>query len=212
MGELAGELALPVKRSWNESSRICQTKEETHLPILSHNYGSVTSISLGDDRACNREGLQRKTARDVRGAGCDSEPVTPISRVSSTSTGFCRAAVTEVGQRLAVDRCNVITPSPDGGFRVSHEYLRGSDLPPGTGLNVPPSLVPTETIKNYLPAAGVTFQSTTRRRRSSPLGTDHMPADRDACRAGCAVRLREELLGVMALHYCREPHHGVRPR
>jgi hypothetical protein len=27
---------------------------------------------------------------------------------------FLQAAVTEVGQRLAVDRCNVITPAPDG--------------------------------------------------------------------------------------------------
>ena len=34
---------------------------------------------------------------------------------------FLQATVTEVGQRLEVDRCNVITPSSDGGFRVSHE-------------------------------------------------------------------------------------------
>jgi len=30
-----------------------------------------------------------------------------------------QGAVTEVGQRLAVDRCNVVTPSPGGGFLVS---------------------------------------------------------------------------------------------
>src|SRR6185503_7156696 len=63
---------------------------------------------------------------------------------------FLQAAVTEVGQRLAVDRCNVITPSGDGGFRVSHEYLTDKSLTPGIGLNIPPSLVPSETIRNYL--------------------------------------------------------------
>src|SRR2546422_168436 len=46
----------------------------------------------------------------------DAESVIDIDR-------FLQTAVTEMGQRLAVDRCNVITPSPAGGFRVSHEYL-----------------------------------------------------------------------------------------
>ncbi|MFN7622948.1 MAG: hypothetical protein ACK5RS_07340, partial [Acidobacteriota bacterium] len=36
---------------------------------------------------------------------------------------FLLGAVTEVGQRLGVDRCNIITPTPEGGYRVSHEYL-----------------------------------------------------------------------------------------
>src|SRR5215475_6726927 len=66
---------------------------------------------------------------------------------------FLQAAVTEVGQRLAVDRCNVITPSRDGGFRVSHEYLGDRDLTPGLGLNIPMSLVPIDTLKRYLPQA-----------------------------------------------------------
>ncbi|HMV51564.1 MAG TPA: hypothetical protein PKD31_27730, partial [Blastocatellia bacterium] len=66
---------------------------------------------------------------------------------------FLQAAVTEVGQRLAVDRCNVITPSPEGGFRVSHEYLGDHNLTPGLGLNIPSSLVPFESIKQYLPRA-----------------------------------------------------------
>src|SRR5215470_15326676 len=60
---------------------------------------------------------------------------------------FLQAAVTEVGQRLAVDRCNVITPAPDGGFRVSHEYLGDDRLTPGLGLNIPTTLVPLDTIK-----------------------------------------------------------------
>ena len=66
---------------------------------------------------------------------------------------FLQAAVTEVGQRLAVDRCNVVTPSPAGGFRVSHEYLGDSNLTPGLGLNIPAALIPLETIKQHLPKA-----------------------------------------------------------
>lgn len=46
VGELAGELALPVRRSWNDVFGIRSHREERHLPILSHNYGSVTAISL----------------------------------------------------------------------------------------------------------------------------------------------------------------------
>jgi hypothetical protein len=64
---------------------------------------------------------------------------------------FLQAVCSEVGRRLSVDRCNIITPSSDGGFLVSHEYLADQNLTPGMGLNVPPTLVPMETIKNYLP-------------------------------------------------------------
>ena len=120
---------------------------------------------------------------------------------------FLQSAVTEVGQRLGVDRCNVITPSADGGFRVSHEYLADHSLAPGTGLNIPPSLVPTETIKNYLPRGGRHFAI-------DDIQTAELPS---WVRATCqligtrAVLIapfvfRSELLGVMALHYCREPH------
>ena len=62
---------------------------------------------------------------------------------------FLQAAVTELGQRLAVDRCNVITPSPAGGFRVSHEFLGDESLTPGLGLNIPAALIPLDTIKKY---------------------------------------------------------------
>ena len=119
---------------------------------------------------------------------------------------FLQAAVTEVGQRLAVDRCNVITPSGDGGFRVSHEYLTDKSLTPGIGLNIPPSLVPSETIRNYLPRA--------RHFSIDDIYTANLPGwVRTTCQliGTRAVLLapfvfKDELLGVMGLHYCREPH------
>jgi two-component system, NtrC family, response regulator AtoC len=119
---------------------------------------------------------------------------------------FLQAAVNEVGARLEVDRCNIIIPSPGAGFRVSHEYRAVTGLAPGTGLNIPPSLVPSETIRSYLPRV--------RHFAINDVNTAELP---DWVRTAChligtrAVLLapfvfREELLGVIALHYCKEPH------
>lgn len=120
--------------------------------------------------------------------------------------GFLEAVVSEVGNRLSVDRCNIITPSNDGGFLVSHEYLADQNFAPGTGLNIPPSLVPVESIRNYLPRS--------RHFAINDILTAELPGwVRTACQLiGTRAVLiapfvvRDELLGVMALHYCREPH------
>jgi GAF domain-containing protein len=119
---------------------------------------------------------------------------------------FLQAAVTEVGQRLAVDRCNIITPSANGGLRVSHEYLGDEALTPGLGLNIPTTLVPFDTIKQYLPKA----------RHFSIDDTDspNLPLwVRTTCKLihtrsvlVAPFVFREELLGVMGLHYCNAPH------
>ena len=119
---------------------------------------------------------------------------------------FLQAAVTEVGQRLAVDRCNVITPSSDGGFRVSHEYRSDERLTPGLGLNIPTSLVPFDTIQKYLPRSRH-FSVDDTHSANIPLWV------RTACQLiGTRAVLiapfifRDELLGVMGLHYCHQPH------
>jgi Nif-specific regulatory protein len=120
---------------------------------------------------------------------------------------FLQTTVTEVGQQLTVDRCTVITPAESGGFRVSHEYRCDERLTPGVGLNIPVSLIPTESIKQYLP-------------RARPFSIDDIHTAnvpfwvRMACQLiGTRSVLvapfvfREELLGVMGLHYCHQPHH-----
>jgi len=119
---------------------------------------------------------------------------------------FLQAAVTEVGQRLEVDRCNVITPSPDGGFRVSHEYLGDGTLTPGLGLNIPSSLVPLDTIKQYLPRARH-FSVDDTQSANIPLWvrtTLQLIGTRSVLVAPFVYR--DELLGVMGLHYCHQPH------
>ncbi len=120
---------------------------------------------------------------------------------------FLQAAVTEVGQRLAVDRCNVITPSPDGGYRVSHEYLGDNNLTPGLGLNIPTTLVPFESIKKYLPGA--------RHYSVDDIYSANLPLWVRTTLQLIGTRsvlvapfiFRDELLGVMGLHYCHQPHH-----
>ncbi len=119
---------------------------------------------------------------------------------------FLQAAVTEVGQRLEVDRCNVITPSPDGGFRVSHEYLGDSNLTPGLGLNIPSSLVPFDSIKQYLPRARH-YSIDDTQSANIPLWvrtTLQLIGTRSVLVAPFVYR--DELLGVMGLHYCHQPH------
>lgn len=45
VGELAGELALPIKRSWNDLFNLDE-HEHQYKTLLSHDYGSVTSVSV----------------------------------------------------------------------------------------------------------------------------------------------------------------------
>jgi putative radical SAM enzyme (TIGR03279 family) len=45
VGELEQRLSLPVKRSWSEVLGLPEPRMRKELPILSHDYGSVTSIS-----------------------------------------------------------------------------------------------------------------------------------------------------------------------
>ena len=119
---------------------------------------------------------------------------------------FLQATVTEVGQRLEVDRCNVITPSSDGGFRVSHEYLGNSSLTPGLGLNIPSSLVPFDTIKQYLPRHRH-YSIDDTQTANIPLwvrSTLQLIGTRSVLVAPFVYR--DNLLGVMGLHYCQEPH------
>jgi predicted secreted Zn-dependent protease len=44
-GELTAELVLPIKRNWNELLGVHE-HEQVHRTILSHDYGSVTSVSV----------------------------------------------------------------------------------------------------------------------------------------------------------------------
>lgn len=119
---------------------------------------------------------------------------------------FLLGAVTEVGQRLGVDRCNIITPTPEGGYRVSHEYLGDTSLTPGLGLNIPAKLVPLDTIKRYLPQARH-YSIDDSNSAKVPLWvrtTLQLIGTRAVLVAPFVIR--NELFGVLGLHYCHHPH------
>jgi putative radical SAM enzyme (TIGR03279 family) len=46
VSELTSELVLPIKRGWNELLLRLDERQQVHRTILSHDYGSVTSISV----------------------------------------------------------------------------------------------------------------------------------------------------------------------
>ncbi len=129
----------------------------------------------------------------------DAESVIDIDK-------FLQTAVTEMGQRLAVDRCNVITPSPAGGFRVSHEYLGDESLTPGLGLNIPAALIPLDTIKKFLPKARH-YSIDDIKSANIPLWvktTCQLIGTRSALIAPFVQG--DELLGIIGLQYCHQPH------
>ncbi|HZS04330.1 MAG TPA: sigma 54-interacting transcriptional regulator [Blastocatellia bacterium] len=117
---------------------------------------------------------------------------------------FLQATVNEVGRRLGVDRCNIVMPTREGGFRVSYEYRADDQLRPGVGVNVPDYLIPKEKIREYLPQA-------------RPYAVDDITDSPIWIRTACQLIgtrsilivpfvHNNELLGVMGLHYCYEPH------
>jgi two-component system NtrC family response regulator/two-component system response regulator AtoC len=117
---------------------------------------------------------------------------------------FLQATVNEVGKRLGVDRCNIVTPTREGGFRVSHEYRASDQLNAGVGINIPDYLIPRDKIREVLPQARPYAVDDT---RHSPIWI------RTTCQLiGTRSILivpfvfNNELLGVMGLHYCFEPH------
>ncbi|NBO65492.1 MAG: GAF domain-containing protein [Acidobacteria bacterium] len=119
---------------------------------------------------------------------------------------FLLGAVTEIGQRLKVDRCNIITPTPEGGYRVSHEYLGDTTLTPGVGLNIPAKLVPLETIRKYMPKARYysVDDSTSGKVPLWVRTTLQLIGTRAILVAPFVIR--NELFGVLGLHYCHRPH------
>ncbi len=124
---------------------------------------------------------------------------------------FLQSAVEEAGRRLHVDRCTIITPTADGGYNVSHEYLSDESLHPGLGLHIPAKLVPLETIRKHLPQVRH-YAIDDSRSASIPLWVRTM-LQLIGTRAVLVAPfvLRGRLLGVMGLHYCHQPHQWTGP-
>ncbi len=120
---------------------------------------------------------------------------------------FLQATVNELGRQLGVDRCTVITPAKEGGFVVSYEYRASENLKAGAGFHIPHSFVPKDAIYNRLPQIRH-FAIDDIAKSDLPLWvrtTCQLIGTRSVLIAPFVAR--DELLGVIGLHYTEEPHH-----
>jgi len=112
---------------------------------------------------------------------------------------FLQATVTEVGKMMGVDRCDVMTMTPENQLRVTHEYRADTDgeIPSllGTQLRVEP-----ESFDLYHPHA---IEDTASPDLPPAL---HKLVDGLDSRSVLLVPItfNLQLLGMMGLHHCRE--------
>jgi transcriptional regulator with GAF, ATPase, and Fis domain len=112
---------------------------------------------------------------------------------------FLQATVTEVGKMMGVDRCDVMTLTPENQLRVTHEYRAGidGDIPSllGTQLRVDP-----ESFDLYHPHA---IEDT-----ASPDLPPTLQKLVDGLDSRSVllvpITFNLQLLGMMGLHHCRE--------
>src|SRR5262245_7038322 len=117
---------------------------------------------------------------------------------------FLQATVTEVGKMMRVDRCDVITVSPEGRLRITHEYraLEADELSSLLNLEVRVDLERLhESIDLYDPLV-----------ISDTAAADLQPAIQRLVESfGSSksvlivpITFNLQLLGMIGLHHCRE--------
>ena len=120
---------------------------------------------------------------------------------------FLQATVNELGRQLGVDRCTVITPAKEGGFVVSHEYRVSEDMKAGAGFHIPNSFIPKEALYKRLPQISH-YAIDDIAKSDLPLWvrtTMQLIGTRSVLVAPFVFR--DELFGVIGLHYTSQPHH-----
>ncbi len=112
---------------------------------------------------------------------------------------FIAATVYELGRMMGVDKCDFITIGDDNHLRVTHEYRRDPSVPSTKDFSIP--LGPWEKdIKKIIVVNDIEKDEFDDRLkvvlgRSATLSFLSLP-----------VMFRDELLGVVAFHYCDRPH------
>ena len=120
---------------------------------------------------------------------------------------FLQATVNQVGKMMEVDRCDVMTLTPEGDLQITHEY-RAEDaaepVPSSLGLRVPIDLDRLhESIDLYTPqVVGDTSSPELPfvvRSLSESLGSKSVLI--------VPIASNWELMGMIGLHYCRQNYH-----
>ncbi|HEV8485983.1 MAG TPA: sigma 54-interacting transcriptional regulator [Blastocatellia bacterium] len=120
---------------------------------------------------------------------------------------FLQATVNQVGKMMEVDRCDVMTLTPEGELQITHEY-RAEDasepVPSSLGLRVPIDLDRLhESIDLYSPQVVKDTSSPELpfviRSLSESLGSKSVLI--------VPIASNWELMGMIGLHYCRQNYH-----
>ncbi|HYP27993.1 MAG TPA: sigma 54-interacting transcriptional regulator [Blastocatellia bacterium] len=120
---------------------------------------------------------------------------------------FLKATVNEVGKMMEVDRCDVMTLTPENVLRITHEYLAdlGDEPPPSSlGLQVPIDMNRLqENIDLYSPQVVEDTSSPELapviRSLTERLGSKSMLI--------VPILSNWDLLGMIGLHHCRQNYH-----
>ena len=116
---------------------------------------------------------------------------------------FLQATVTEVGKMMGVDRCDVMTLTPEHQLRITHEYRSEDEMPSLLGLQLRVDLERLqESLDLYNPQA---IEDTASPDLPPSL---HKLVDGLGSRSVLLVPItfNLQLLGMMGLHHCREPY------
>jgi transcriptional regulator with GAF, ATPase, and Fis domain len=119
---------------------------------------------------------------------------------------FLQATVTEVGKMMGVDRCDVMTLTPEGRFRITHEYRAdadGGELPSLLGHEARVDLERLqESIDLYHPLAIADSQS----HELPPAVQKLVEGFGSKSILLVPITFNLQLLGLIGLHHCREPY------
>src|SRR5207249_9358875 len=115
---------------------------------------------------------------------------------------FLRVIVSELGQMMEVDRCDIIKLTPEGELRVSHEWRASDSVPSTLGTRIP---VDVATLSEHLD-----LRKPVRLDDSSSPELDHKVrffAKSLGTRSLLVVPvlLGEDVLGLIGLHHTRAP-------
>ncbi len=117
---------------------------------------------------------------------------------------FLQVIVSELGQMMEVDLCNIIKPTSEGELRVSHEWRASNSVPSTLDLRVP---VDVATLSEHLD-----LKKPIRLDDTSSTEFDHKIrffAKSLGARSLLVVPvvLGEDVLGLIGLHHARSPRH-----
>src|SRR5262245_17957587 len=117
---------------------------------------------------------------------------------------FLQVIVAELGRMMEVDRCDVIKLTPEGEFRISHEWRASENVPSSLDARIP---VDVKTLSQYLDVRQpIKLDDTSApeldhkvRFFARSLGTRSLLV--------VPVVLDDEVLGLIGMHQTRSPRH-----